>query len=235
MHDWQYPLCWNRFAKHLYNLCPMAFGVRVLEPHAEHGLHYHLLLNRRLSVHIVRRLAGASGFGWKGQYPRVHVCVANEGVSFYLAKYLAKGGSLWPGLHRWATFGGYKGVKKNALEIDSLTMRAFRAVRGEFKWPYAECHGLWAECAHYGQIVLDRIDEICNDRALKASERLASVIAVTRRHRHLRRALSSERLNEIHYSNHQPGRPGIDRDCDDADRFFVGASAGRDARPSGHA
>jgi len=186
MHDWQYPLAWARLSRLLFQLGGI-FGVRVLEPHQEHGLHYHLLINRRVSVHLMRRMANRSGFGWKGQYPRVHVCVADAGVSWYLAKYLAKGGKLWPGLHRWGTIGGYRQSKKNAIEIDSVTMRAFRAVRGEMKWRYDECQGLWAECVYHGNLILDRIAEINQDRAVSASERLLTLRSVTHRYTAFRR------------------------------------------------
>jgi hypothetical protein len=226
MHDWQYPIVWRRMSRSLQNL-GLVFGVRVLEPHREHGLHYHLLINRRLSVHIMRRLANKAGFGFKGQFPRVHVCVADSGVSFYLAKYLAKGGKLWPGLHRWGTIGGYQQTKVHSIEIDSVTMRAFRVVRGTMKWRYHECAGLWAECSYHGQIILDRQDEICNDGAVIPEERLLTLRSVTHRYTEFNRKLRGGgrvyQLNNQTYEKHDKSRldeADVRSGIDCADAFF---------------
>jgi hypothetical protein len=190
MCDWQYPIAWKRFSEILHNNMGFCVGVRVLEPHESHGLHYHMLINRRVGIELMRRWARAAGFGWKGQCPRVHVCKATVGAAYYIAKYISKGGVIHRGLHRWGMIGGYAPTRKNLLEIDSITMRAFRKVTDGMKWPYAECRALWAECELHAQIVLDRWQEICQDGAVKASERLASVRSVTHRYTQVRRVLA---------------------------------------------
>jgi len=121
--DWYYPNAWHQFVRSLADvhggiLC----GLRVLEVHeGGHGLHYHALLNLRVSVHVVRKLGAKVGMG------RVHVAqckTAKDGM--YLAKYLSKKNPLHPGMRRWATVGGFAGVRKNDLECDSPFQRNIR-------------------------------------------------------------------------------------------------------------
>jgi len=121
--DWYYPNAWHSFVRELADahggiLC----GLRVLEVHeGGHGLHYHALLNLRVSVHVVRKIGVKLGIG------RVHVAqckTAKDGM--YLAKYLSKKNPLYPGMRRWARVGGFAGVTVNGLEGDSPFQRNIR-------------------------------------------------------------------------------------------------------------
>lgn len=118
--DWWYAGIWKKFVDRLGDrLNRYGYGLRVIEPHEEHGLHYHLLLNRRLGCQEMARLWG---------HGRVSVCRCDFGAATYLAKYLCKDAPKMYGVYRWHTFGPWRGVKKNAIEIDSRYMRARREI-----------------------------------------------------------------------------------------------------------
>jgi len=130
--DWQYAYAWREFIRDLSNmyggyLC----GVRVIEPHKEHGLHYHALINRRIPVQLVRMIGAKYGFG------RCHVVRANPHTSNYLAKYLTKDApKMYGGIHRWGTIGAFRGVRKNDIVIESNYMKARRKldINGRLKF-----------------------------------------------------------------------------------------------------
>lgn len=130
--DWWYPKHWRIFAQKIGNLYGgYVCGLRVLEAHEEHGLHYHLLVNRRLSIHHIRRIAEPLGIFWV----HVHKKPVNIGTAHYLAKYLAKDSPKLHGVHRWGTFGSFRGVKVNDVEIESDYMTARRRMIGTSKIP----------------------------------------------------------------------------------------------------
>jgi hypothetical protein len=124
-HDWQYSGLWARIIKEVaYHYRGEGFfcGVRVLEAHKEHGLHYHALLNVRIPVEMVRRIGERWGLG------RIHVQRATPESAFYLGKYLTKDETkLYRGIARWATVGGYCGVKVKDVELRSNAVDAVRA------------------------------------------------------------------------------------------------------------
>jgi len=111
----------------LQNQYPLLQGLRVLETHKTHGLHYHCLLNQRLNVHVVRRIAKKFCIGW------VHVVRCNANTSYYLAKYLTKDNPLWWGMRRWGTIGGFSQVKVNNIEVQSHFHRNKERLLGEEK------------------------------------------------------------------------------------------------------
>jgi len=63
-------------------------GLRVVELHKEHGVHYHLLVTERLAVDLVRRIGRCYGIG-RIQVARVWESEYTEAIN-YLAKYLSK-------------------------------------------------------------------------------------------------------------------------------------------------
>lgn len=121
--DWWYPPAWNRFITELRNChAGQLMGLRVVESF-DHGLHYHALLNIRVSVHLVRRIGKKYGIGW------VDVRRCDEGAAFYLAKYLGKHtGTLTKGMRRWGTIGGMPKVRKNDIEVDSSFHRNMKKI-----------------------------------------------------------------------------------------------------------
>jgi len=99
-------------------------GLRVYEVHpGGHGLHVHVLLNRRVNVHEVRRLAKRHGLG------RIHVTPCKgRSAADYLTKYLTKDAAkLHKGVRRWAAFGTARRVPVRTVtyqtsEVDSVRL-----------------------------------------------------------------------------------------------------------------
>src|ERR1039458_3082986 len=59
--DWDGSALFREFLNHLRMVLGGDWGgVRVVELHKEHGVHYHALVNRRLAVDIVRRVGSCS-------------------------------------------------------------------------------------------------------------------------------------------------------------------------------
>lgn len=102
-------------------------GLRVVEMHEAHGLHYHALLNVRLSVHIVRRVGRRFGVGvvW---VVRCH----SADVGGYMAKYLAKGSAEFKSsgvrLRTWGAIGGFLVCRGSDVVIDSPMSRVLAEV-----------------------------------------------------------------------------------------------------------
>ncbi len=189
---------WNTLSRKLQDLYPGLVGVRVLEPHEKHGLHYHLLVNQRISVHVMRQFALESGFGDRTgqhgigprrQWPWVKVVRATPGSAQYLAKYLSKHFRLFPGMRKWGMIGGFKGVKKNAIEIDSIAHRAFQLVKGKLRWRWSEASALFWECVHHGKLILERWEEIRDDTIYDPQLMLGHIRSFTQRRRNVQRAL----------------------------------------------
>jgi len=90
--------------------CP---GIRVIEPHESHGLHFHFLTKKRLSVHIVRRIGKRFGIG------RIDVQKCDRGAGLYLSKYLGKSKSFGMRVRSWGAMGGFLVCRKSDVEVDS--------------------------------------------------------------------------------------------------------------------
>lgn len=104
-------------------------GIRVVEVHGGgHGLHFHLLVRRRIDVNQVRRLAIRAGFG------RIHVRKATQNDAEYLGKYLSKADDgLARGRRRWGNFGTFKGSQVRDIEVTSTFSHNCRQVRSVLK------------------------------------------------------------------------------------------------------
>jgi len=132
-HDWQYPPLWAKFARDIYHLYGgYICGLRVVEPHEEHGLHYHLLVNQRISIHLVRRIAKRYGIFWI----HVHRKPVSIGTAYYLAKYLTKKAPKLFGPKRWGTFGGFHHCRKSDVVLSSPYTKARRKLAPSRRIPY---------------------------------------------------------------------------------------------------
>jgi len=133
MPDWRYSYAWAAFIRDLQNLHgQMILGVKCIEVHpGGHGLHYHAILNVRVNAHIVRRIGKRYGIG------RVHVRTCNIGAAYYLVPYLRKEDGLSKGIRRWSTVGGFVGVKKRDIEVDSPYQRNMQRLSGGRKVGFA--------------------------------------------------------------------------------------------------
>lgn len=144
--DWYYPKAWYAL-QHSLGRFHQGFvqGLRVVEAHSEHGLHYHALIGQRLNVHIVRRIASRYGFG------RVHVKRCDSGAAFYLAKYLTPRDKLF-GPRRWGCIGGFKGVRKNSIRKESCYDRNMRKVCALGRVDTYAAHVVYRASQLYGEM-----------------------------------------------------------------------------------
>lgn len=110
--SWWVSQSWDRLRRDLWDFFGRFEGVRVAEMHRLHGVHYHVLVRKRLPVMVVRRLARRYGFG------RIHVCDADIGSALYLGKYLTKEKSLPHGGRKWTAFGDFLEGKCRKSDID---------------------------------------------------------------------------------------------------------------------
>lgn len=183
--DWVYSYAFSAFYRDLSNrFGHMLLGVRVVEPHKSHGLHYHALLNQRIPMDLVRRIGSQYGIGicWveKADFGSVH----------YLAKYLSKskrkGQRLYKGIKRWATVGGFVGTRVRKMIVESEAtdcMRSFVRIGGQLPTSFAAC--VYSYGRHYGR--LDSWD-------FKARRQFCSVLARMAKPNQLRLASDMIRL-----------------------------------------
>lgn len=137
MSDWCYSGVWKRFMHdvgQIYGGCLR--GLRVVELHKSHGLHWHCLLNKRVWIGEVLRIGKRYGVG------RMHVKRCNRGVIDYLIKYVSKdfgGPKINAGIRRWGTIGGFVGVRVASVEVESpfhKRLDLYRFYTGEKKVPF---------------------------------------------------------------------------------------------------
>jgi hypothetical protein len=92
-------------------------GLRVTELHASHGVHFHAIINTRVPITEMNRLARRHGFG------RMSVKEADRSSVTYLSKYLTKSfmadNPSFAGRRRWGPIGGFKGTKCKDLKYDT--------------------------------------------------------------------------------------------------------------------
>jgi len=88
-------------------------GIRVFELHKSHGIHIHMVINRRYPVTEVRRIFKIAGFG------RIHVEMVQtqdiERVAFYLGKYMTKVSQPMFGVRRVAVWGMSAGKQRSQI------------------------------------------------------------------------------------------------------------------------
>lgn len=172
---------WNKFAKSLwkYGLHPKTgestiFGLRVAELHpGGHGVHFHVLVNRRIPIQAVRRRAEQFGMFWID----VQRAYSTDGsLGWYLAKYLAKGDRppCFKGRRLWQAFGQWGQTRCKDIEVRSEFCAAFKARREllNAERRIAEMEGrpyrvesnletmAWAK-EHCFQVLTDKVPPLC--------------------------------------------------------------------------
>ena len=133
---WRATPAWSSLQRQLFDWFGRFQGVRVAEMHKDHGLHFHVVINVRLPVAVVRRLAARYGFG----RIEVQTVRSQKGTTRYLVEYLAKGESLpCRGMRRWTRLGGIGEPVKNfvcqsdlAKEIRSVLSEGERCIGRKF-------------------------------------------------------------------------------------------------------
>ena len=160
MPDWWYPRSWNAFMAAMQTQYGgFLQGLRVVEVHpGGHGLHYHALFNQRISWHVIERVGARYGLG-KPWVEKVESPYKGEGeqhdrgAALYLAKYLAKRSPLHPGMRRWATVGGFKQVRVNDIECDSVFHRNYKMIAGGRKLPIQDVSYIYSVSMLWGDLV----------------------------------------------------------------------------------
>lgn len=144
---------WGNYAHALRDFFGHSFqGLRVVEIHGgeySHGLHFHALLNKRISIHIVRRIGKRFGFG------RISVEPCDIGAAHYLTKYLSKENELPSGTRKWAPMGGFIPCKVRNVVVESTLSRNIKWVQNHMskaKFTYAFFIYLNQQTHRYGAI-----------------------------------------------------------------------------------
>ncbi len=121
---------WNHLLTLLLRTWPELQGLRVFELHKEHGLHVHLLTNRRIDVNKARELAIQAGWG------RVHVARMPKEHAGYLGKYLSKERpECFKRWRLWAAFGkGWEPAKVKDMVKETLFGEIYRACQDWMEW-----------------------------------------------------------------------------------------------------
>lgn len=138
LHEWEYGPRWDGFMRSVNRAlgnrsgCGWVRGIRVIEPHERHGLHYHMLTTRRISIHLMRRVGRKYGIG------RIGVERCNKGAAEYLTKYLGKSKSFATRIRSWGAVGGFRVCRVKDVQMDSAFHRNMRELfKGERTSLYA--------------------------------------------------------------------------------------------------
>lgn len=121
---------WNHLLTLIRRRWAGACGLRIFELHDEHGLHVHLLTNKRIDVNQCRELAKRSGWG------RIHVMRIPKEKMPYLSKYLSKSRpKALKGWRLWAGFGTCWDWSRVAnIQLESLHATVARSLKIAYKW-----------------------------------------------------------------------------------------------------
>ena len=117
---------WNEFLTVLKRKLGFR-GVRVLELHEEHGVHFHVVTNRRFKIGRILEIGARYGFGRTGVERVTDVA---GGIS-YLCKYLSKRrAECLRGVRLWAAFGRVGRTRVADIVADSPFICALRRAMG---------------------------------------------------------------------------------------------------------
>ena len=117
---------WNEFLTILKRKIQFR-GVRVLELHDEHGVHFHVVTNKRYKIRTMLTLGDRYGFG------RMHVARVTDvgGGIAYLCKYLSKRRApCLRSVRLWAAFGDIERTRVSDIVCDSPFARVLRKIMG---------------------------------------------------------------------------------------------------------
>lgn len=125
--DWCYSSVWSSMIRYLGNLYGGTLkGLKVIELHRDHGIHWHALLNKRVWVGQVRRIGRKIGVG-RIQVERVrNVPGTIKYLSDYLSKEIIDQTIFYSKCCRWGTVGGFRGTRVRDVEMDSEFHRRIR-------------------------------------------------------------------------------------------------------------
>jgi len=151
---------WSRFRMKMHNAFPLIKGVRVVELHRSHGIHFHALINERIPLERVRRIGWPMGFG------RMSVQIADTGSASYMAKYLTKAYRERNGFgqrRRWGAIGGFPVCRCRDVIYDTDYTRNHQAMFGGLQIPCGlamlmrSYSDIWGECWQWPAFIKTRV------------------------------------------------------------------------------
>jgi len=117
---------WDNFRSRVCKVWPNLKGLRVVELHRSHGIHFHALVNMRIPIERVKRVAHGSGklngYNRYLDFGRMSVAKCDSGTSGYMAKYLTKQyreDYNFGSRRRWGTIGGFDATGCRDIEYDT--------------------------------------------------------------------------------------------------------------------
>lgn len=121
---------WNILSKRLQHHVMGIQGVRVAELHRSHGIHFHLIINKRIAIRRMKRIAyGCGRLIGRDRYTDfgiMSVSKCDRNTISYLCKYLTKeyrSDNHFGGRRRWGTIGGLRPVRVRDIEVISESQR----------------------------------------------------------------------------------------------------------------
>lgn len=120
---------WNKLLQNHRNIWKNYPGIRVIELHKFHGMHFHVLFNKRVPIREMLRVGEPLGFG------RISCEKVKDptGTKRYLRKYLRKDfmKDQWrKGRRRWAGINGFQNTRCKDIEYDGPYQRNKRLFYG---------------------------------------------------------------------------------------------------------
>jgi hypothetical protein len=148
---------WNLLHQRMKNVWPDLRGLKVIELHRSHGIHYHALVNMRIPIDRVKRLARGNGnlVGHNRylDFGRMSVVRADPGsidyMCFYLNKQYRKTYECYGG-RRWGTIGGFNATHCRDVIYESPSHTNREEMFGVRKIPYRAMLKLSGLSSAYG-------------------------------------------------------------------------------------
>jgi len=135
---------WNVLHQRLKHHWPSIKGLRVCELHRSHGIHFHVLVNKRIPIKRMKQIFRGSwrlvGYNRYLDFGRVSVTKCDATTIAYMCKYLTKDYRKRNGFghrRRWGTIGGFKATRVRDIVYDTPELRNRDRLFGNAKCSYA--------------------------------------------------------------------------------------------------
>lgn len=149
----------NQLMTRVKNIFHGIQGLRVCELHRSHGIHFHLLINQRIPIRRMKRIARGNmrlnGVNRYLDFGRMSATICDFGAAEYLSKYLVKGycerNSFWH-RRRWGTIGGFKQVRCKDIEFETLENINQRKMFGGYQIKMQTMRMIWYYTKLWGEV-----------------------------------------------------------------------------------
>lgn len=139
---------WHLLMNGLTRHFPLCEGLRVMELHKSHGIHFHAIINVFVPCDVMKRLGEPLGFG------RMAVKIADRASVTYLSKYLTKTfadrNEFFGGRRRWGAIGGLPITRCKDLVYDGPMQRNKKLLFSSSQVGYKEFRLLCSFSDSYG-------------------------------------------------------------------------------------